>query len=200
MLFIEAIAAAKRDIKLQVFASDIDEGALNTARAGFYPESIEADMAPARLASFFAKKGRSYRVMPALRETVVFTVQNFLADAPFSRIDLVSCRNLLIYLLPEVQERVSPCFISRSRRRHPLLGTAETVGGFADRVRADLRSGSGIYPSCRPRPTDEVAFAVAGPRPALALASARRADAAGADLGDLSQRCCCSRPMRRLRC
>ena len=129
MLFIEAIAAGKRDIKLQVFASDVDEGALGTARAGIYPESIEADVAPARLARFFAQKGPSYRVVRELRQAVAFTVQNLLSHAPFSRLDLVSCRNLLIYLLPEVQEKAISLFHFALREDGVLLlGNAETVG------------------------------------------------------------------------
>jgi two-component system CheB/CheR fusion protein len=129
MLFIEAIAASRRNIKLQVFASDVDEGAVGTARTGFYPQSIEADVTPARLARFFAKESHGYRVVRELRQAVVFTVQDLLADAPFSRIDLVSCRNLLIYLVPEVQEKVTSLFHFALREEGVLLlGSAETVG------------------------------------------------------------------------
>ena len=100
MLFLEQITAAKRNIKLQVFASDVDPDAVASAREGLYPETIEADVSPARLARFFSKEDHGYRVLPELRATVVFTVQDVLADPPFSRLDLVSCRNLLIYLAP----------------------------------------------------------------------------------------------------
>ena len=100
MLFREQIAAAKRNIKLQVFASDVDPDAVASAREGLYPETIEADVSPARLARFFSKEDHGYRVSPELRAAVVFTVQDVLADPPFSRLDLVSCRNLLIYLAP----------------------------------------------------------------------------------------------------
>ncbi|MGP0003216.1 MAG: chemotaxis protein CheB, partial [Acetobacteraceae bacterium] len=103
MLFREQIAAAERDIKLQVFASDVDADAVASAREGFYPETIETDVSQARLARFFSKEDHGYRVLPELRAAVVFTVQNVLADPPFSRLDLVSCRNLLIYLRPEAQ-------------------------------------------------------------------------------------------------
>ena len=106
MLFREAIAAAKRNIKLQVFASDVDPDAIASAREGLYPETIEADVSPARLARFFSKDDHGYRVSPELRATVVFTVQDVLADPPFSRLDMVSCRNLLIYLRPEAQAKV----------------------------------------------------------------------------------------------
>ena len=96
MLFLEEIAAAKRNIKLQVFASDVDEEAVALAREGRYSESIAADVSPARLARFFTQEDHSYRVVPELRGTVVFTTQDVLADPPFSRLDLISCRNLLI--------------------------------------------------------------------------------------------------------
>src|SRR5438105_15548105 len=106
MLFLEAIAAAKRNIKLQVFASDVDEDAVAFAREGRYPEAIAADVSSVRLARFLTQEEHSYRVVPELREVVVFTAQDVLADPPFSRLDLISCRNLLIYLRSEAQERV----------------------------------------------------------------------------------------------
>ncbi len=116
MLFLEEIAAAKRNIKLQVFASDIDEDAVALAREGRYPEAIAADVSPVRLARFFTQEERSYRVVPELRDVVVFTVQDVLADPPFSRLDLISCRNLLIYLRSEAQKRFFCYSISRSVR------------------------------------------------------------------------------------
>ena len=121
MLFLEEIAAAKRNIKLQVFASDVDEDAVALAREGRYPESIAADVSPARLARFFTKEEHGYRVVPELRGVVVFTVQDVLADPPFSRLDLISCRNLLIYLRPEAQAEGSSAVPFRAARgRHPV--------------------------------------------------------------------------------
>ena len=120
MLFREAISAAKLGIKLQVFASDVDPDAIATAREGLYPETIDADVSPERIARFFSKEDRSYRVSPELRAAVVFTVQDVLADPPFSRLDFVSCRNLLIYLRPEAQAKVLALFHFALRtRRHP---------------------------------------------------------------------------------
>ncbi len=110
MLFLEQIAAARRNIKLQVFASDIDADCVAFARNGIYPESIEADVTPTRLARFFTKEDHSYQVVRELREAVVFTSQSLLADAPFSRLDLISCRNLLIYLGPEAQRKILSLF------------------------------------------------------------------------------------------
>jgi two-component system CheB/CheR fusion protein len=134
MLFQEAISAAKLSIKLQVFASDIDPDAIATARDGLYPDKIEAEVPPSRLARFFIKEEQHYRVAPELRVAVVFTVQDVLADPPFSRLDFVSCRNLLIYLRPEAQERVLALFHFALREGGILLlGTSETAGADDDR-------------------------------------------------------------------
>ena len=134
MLFLEEIAAAKRSIKLQIFASDVDDDAVALARNGLYPESIAADVSPQRLARFFTKEEHGYRVVPELRGAVVFTVQDVLADPPFSRLDLVSCRNLLIYLRPEAQEKVLLLFHFALREGGILfLGGSETVGSLDDR-------------------------------------------------------------------
>jgi two-component system CheB/CheR fusion protein len=128
MLFREQISAAKRNIKLQVFASDVDPDAVASAREGLYPETIEAEVSPERLARFFTKEAQGYRVLPELRAVVVFTVQDVLADPPFSRLDLVSCRNLLIYLLPEAQAKVLSRFHFALRDGGVLLlGSSETV-------------------------------------------------------------------------
>ena len=129
MLFREAISAAKSNVKLQVFASDIDPDAVASAREGFYPETIEAEVSPERLARFFSKEEHGYRVLPELRAAVVFTVQDVLADPPFSRLDLVSCRNLLIYLRPEAQAKVVSAFHFALREGGILLlGSSETIG------------------------------------------------------------------------
>ncbi len=134
ILFHEYMTATKRDIKLQFFASDVDAEAIATARDGLYPETISADVSPARLSRFFAKEGRGYRVSPELRAAVVFAVQDVLADPPFSRLDMVSCRNLLIYLLPEAQTRVLSLFHFALRKNGiVLLGNAETVADGDER-------------------------------------------------------------------
>ena len=123
------IEAAKRRIRLQVFASDIDAGAVATAREGVYPESIKAEVSPKRLARFFTKEDHGYRVSPDMRAAVVFTEQDLLADPPFSRLDMISCRNLLIYLQPEAQSKVVSVFHFALREGGILLlGGSETVG------------------------------------------------------------------------
>jgi two-component system CheB/CheR fusion protein len=129
MLFHEAIAAGSPSVKLQVFASDVDADAVAGAREGLYPETIEADVSPARLARFFLKEEQGYRVSPQLRASVVFTVQDVLADPPFSRLDLISCRNLLIYLVAEAQAKVVSLFHFALREGGLLLlGNSENIG------------------------------------------------------------------------
>ncbi len=133
MIFLEQIAKSQRPIKLQVFASDIDSDAIQTARQGLYPETIAEDVSPARLARFFTVEGTGYRVSQRLRESVVFTVQDVLADPPFSRIDMVSCRNVLIYLLPDAQAKVISQFdFALNDQGVLLLGAAEALGSHDD--------------------------------------------------------------------
>ena len=145
MLFREEIAATKRNIKLQIFASDVDPDAVATAREGLYPETIEADVCAERLGRFFSKDDHGYRVLPELRATVVFTVQDVLADPPFSHLDLVSCRNLLIYLRPEAQERILSLFhFSLREDGILLLGSAEAVPSSDSRF-AVISQPEGLY-------------------------------------------------------
>jgi two-component system, chemotaxis family, CheB/CheR fusion protein len=129
MLFREQIVAAKLGLKLQIFASDVDPDAIAIAREGVYSETIEADVSKERIARFFSKEDHGYRISPELRAAVVFTVQDVLTDPPFSRLDFVSCRNLLIYLRPEAQTKVVALFhFALEPGGILLLGTSETVG------------------------------------------------------------------------
>ena len=155
MLFREAIAAAGKTIKLQVFASDIDADAVAQAREGLYPPSIAADVSPERIARFFVKEDRGYRISPDLRGDVVFTVQDLLADPPFSRLDFVSCRNLLIYLGAEAQAKVMTVFHFALREGGVLLlGGAETVGEPQGRFTAISKSERIFRHAARGRPGD----------------------------------------------
>ncbi|HEY2574141.1 MAG TPA: CheR family methyltransferase, partial [Verrucomicrobiaceae bacterium] len=114
---------------LQVFACDIDEDAIQKARAGVYPEACAADLTEDRLWRFFAKEQSGYRVKRELREIVLFAEHDLLKDAPFSRMDLISCRNLLIYLSAEAQDRVLNIFHFSLRPFGRLfLGSSESVG------------------------------------------------------------------------
>ena len=129
MLFREQIAAAKRNIKLQVFASDVDPDAVASAREGSTRKRSRRMCRRSGLPASSSKEDHGYRVMPDLRASVVFTVQDVLADPPFSRLDLVSCRNLLIYLRPEAQAKVISLFHFALREGGILLlGSSETVG------------------------------------------------------------------------
>ncbi|MGA9598653.1 MAG: chemotaxis protein CheB, partial [Methylocystis sp.] len=128
MLFLEAFEELKRPARLQIFASDINADPVAFARDGLYPKTIEADVAPDRLARFFTKEDHHYRVAHELRDCVVFTVHDILADAPFSNIDLVCCRNLLIYLQPEAQHKILSFFHFALRDGGVLfLGPSEMV-------------------------------------------------------------------------
>ncbi|TAD73608.1 MAG: response regulator [Sphingomonadales bacterium] len=134
ILMREAIRASGRDIKLQVFASDIDAQAIAVAREGLYSLSIRDEVPASRLAQHFVAEEGGYRVTPALRGSVVFTVQDVLNDPPLSRMALVSCRNLLIYLKPAAQAKVIGLFHFALRENGVLLlGMAETPGNVADR-------------------------------------------------------------------
>ena len=129
MLFLEAFEELKRPARLQIFASDINGDAVAFARDGLYPNTIEADVSPDRLARFFTRDEHRYQVAGELRDCVVFTVHDILADAPFSNIDLVCCRNLLIYLQPEAQHKILSFFHFALRDGGVLfLGASEAVG------------------------------------------------------------------------
>jgi two-component system CheB/CheR fusion protein len=113
---------------MQVFATDLDEQAIRTAREGVYPAAITADVNEARLRRFFHHDVRGFRVRRELREMVLFAVHDVLSDPPFSHIDLVSCRNLLIYLTPDAQERLlQTVHFALNARGRLMLGSAETV-------------------------------------------------------------------------
>jgi two-component system, chemotaxis family, CheB/CheR fusion protein len=129
MLCLEAMEAAGFAAGLQVFASDIDPDAVATAREGGYPSDIAAAVSPERLARFFKAEDRGFRVRSELRDVIVFTVADLLSDPPFSRMDMVSCRNVLIYLEPEAQRRViGLCGFALRKGGLLLLGAAETPG------------------------------------------------------------------------
>jgi two-component system CheB/CheR fusion protein len=128
MLLLERIESENRRINLQIFATDIDAQAVMQAREGLYAATIEKDVTPARLARFFTRDEHGYRVSAALRACVVFAVQDVLSDPPFSKLNMVSCRNLLIYLQPEAQAKIIAVFNFALRGGgFLLLGAAETI-------------------------------------------------------------------------
>jgi len=123
----------KGPFTIQVFATDLDRDAIGKARQGVFPDNIAADVSPERLSRFFARDVCGYRVRTELREMVVFSPQNLTTDPPFTRLDLLSCRNLLIYLTSEMQAKLMPLFhYSLNPGGILFLGSAETIGGFTD--------------------------------------------------------------------
>ncbi|HYP97080.1 MAG TPA: chemotaxis protein CheB [Polyangiaceae bacterium] len=132
ILLVEESERAGKQLNIKVFATDTAERTLSNARNGVYPGGIESEMPPERLQRFFDREDAVYRVRQDLRERVVFAPQNVLSDPPFSRLDIVSCRNLLIYLEPEVQLRVFSLVHFGLRDGGALfLGNSETVPAAA---------------------------------------------------------------------
>jgi two-component system CheB/CheR fusion protein len=133
MVFLEQPRVADLGLRLQVFATDVDRDALDIARAGRYASAIEQSISPQRLQHFFQKaKDGGYRVRKELREVVLFAPHNVIADPPFSRMDLISCRNLLIYMELELQRRLLQTFhFALDTDGFLFLGKSETVGAQA---------------------------------------------------------------------
>lgn len=134
MLFQEQMEKAGRQFSLQVFATDIDQVAIEKARVGLYPANIAADVTPERLARFFVQESEdSYRIKKNIRDSVVFAEQDVIKDPPFSKIDLISCRNLLIYMQADLQRKVIPIFhYALNSGGFLLLGSSESVGEFTN--------------------------------------------------------------------
>jgi two-component system CheB/CheR fusion protein len=131
MLLLEYAAALEQRPKIQIFATDIDERAIGQAREGCFAQTIALDVSPERLTRFFTKEGDKYRVKKEVRELILFASHNVLRDPPFSKLDLVSCRNLLIYLNREMQERALVTFhFALSAGGFLFLGTSETAESF----------------------------------------------------------------------
>jgi two-component system, chemotaxis family, CheB/CheR fusion protein len=129
MCFLERTADLSRNPPLQIFATDLSESALSRAREGVYPASIARDVSAEQLARFFTKVGSSYQIKKAVREMCVFARHDLTNDPPFSRLDLISSRNLLIYLEPRLQERVFATFhYALAPEGFLVIGPAETTG------------------------------------------------------------------------
>ena len=153
ILLQEHMEALGQSHTLQIFGTDIDSRAIATARAGRYPASIAADITPERLTRFFTPEpgGAAYRVHKSLRDLLIFSEHDLIKDPPFSKIDLVSCRNLLIYLNADLQKRLIPLFHYTMNPDGMLfLGTSETVGGF-ENLFAPLDRHAKLYRRTNPR-------------------------------------------------
>ncbi|MEJ2659459.1 MAG: chemotaxis protein CheB [Desulfobacteraceae bacterium] len=135
MIFREALEQVNPagNFSLQIFATDLDRDAIDKARAGLYPDNIAADISAERLRRFFARDEHGYRVAKEIREMVIFAPQNMIMDPPFTKLDLLLCRNLLIYLDQGMQKKLLPLFhYSLNPGGVLFLGNAETIGTFTD--------------------------------------------------------------------
>ena len=135
ILFREALdrVALPENYNLQIFATDLDADAIEKARGGLYNSRIEADVSPERLQRFFTRENNDYRVCRGIREMVTFAQQNAIMDSPFTRLDILLCRNLLIYLTTGLQKQLLPLFHYSLKPGGLLfLGSAETVGSDID--------------------------------------------------------------------
>ena len=135
IVFQEALDKIKKrkNLTLQIFATDLDPDAIELARKGYFSKNITADVAPERLSRFFNVAGDGFTVITAIREMVVFAPQNVIKDPPFTKLDLLTCRNLLIYMEPELQRKLMALFnYSLNQGGIMLLGTAESLGSHKD--------------------------------------------------------------------
>ncbi len=168
----EAQKSFRKNIPVQIFATDIDGNAIEFARVGTYPNSISVDVPPNYLEQYFKREDGFFRINKEIRDSVVFALQNVITDPPFSRIDLISCRNLLIYLTSELQKKILPLFhYSLNNEGLLFLGTSETIGEFHShfstvdrkckiykRLTGDLgfspTTGAHVYPTATDRKMD----------------------------------------------
>jgi len=133
--FSEALEQIKPagNFRLQIFATDLDRDAIDRARQGVYPSNISADLSSERLRRFFVKEQNGYRVCKEIREMVTFATQNVIMDPPFTKLDILVCRNLLIYLTPELQKKLMPLFhYSLNPGGVLFLGSSETINAFTE--------------------------------------------------------------------
>ncbi|HEX2966201.1 MAG TPA: chemotaxis protein CheB [Syntrophorhabdaceae bacterium] len=125
-----------KDYRVQMFATDLDEKSIAQARTGLFPANITLDVPPATLASFFVSEENGYRVRKDVRESIIFAIQDAGKDAPFTRLDLVSCRNVLIYMEPELQNKLIALFhYSLNPGGFLFLGSSESIGTRTDLFR-----------------------------------------------------------------
>ena len=134
IVFREVVATMKPagNFKLQIFATDLDKNAIEKARTGIYPSNITADVSENRISQYFEKDDKGYRITKAIRETIVFAPHNVIMDPPFSKVDILVCRNVLIYMEQDLQKKLIPLFhYSLNPGGILFLGSAETVGYYS---------------------------------------------------------------------
>src|SRR5881296_2241858 len=128
---LETLGRGPSKIRIQIFGTDLSESVIENARLGIYSSAIEKDVSPARLKRFFVKRDGTYQIHRNVRDICTFARQNICVDPPFSRLDLISCRNVLIYLSPELHKQCIPQFhYALNPGGYLILGPAESVGGF----------------------------------------------------------------------
>src|SRR3569832_1479559 len=129
MAFTEFNEQAGKRVSMQIFATDLNANSIDKARAGIYPVGIAQDLSPERLRRFFVEIEGGYRINKSIRDMCIFARQNVLADPPFSRMDLIACRNMLIYLEPVLQQKMLP-ILHYALQAHGFLwlGSSETIG------------------------------------------------------------------------
>ena len=160
IIFKEAMEQVQpaRLFTLQIFATNPDQDAIDRARQGVYPADIAADVSPERLRRFFVPDGNGYRVGKEIRQMVTFATQNVISDPPFGKLDILICRNLLIYLTPEIQQKVLSHF---SHSLNPggvlFLGTSESVGTITD-LFTPLGKASRLFQRTSSRPSEWAEF------------------------------------------
>src|SRR5438876_1346216 len=139
---LETLGRAPSKMRLQIFGTDLSESVIENARLGIYSSSIEKDVSPARLKRFFVKRDGTYQIHRNVRDICTFARQNICVDPPFSRLDLISCRNVLIYLSPELHKRCIPQFhYALNPGGYLILGPAESVGMYDELFKlADKKS------------------------------------------------------------
>jgi two-component system, chemotaxis family, CheB/CheR fusion protein len=130
---LEALGPATASMRVQIFGTDLSESAIERARLGIYSSAIEKDVSPQRLQRYFKKLDSTYQINRTVRDLCTFARQNITADPPFSRLDLISCRNVLIYLGPQLQKRAFPIFhYALNQHGYLMLGPSESAGVFTD--------------------------------------------------------------------
>jgi len=135
ILMQERIELLKQNYKVQIFATDIDDQAIASARTGAFPVSISADLTPDRLSRFFTLEadGSAYRIHKVIRDMMIFSEQDLIMDPPFSRLDLISCRNLLIYMEGHLQKKIIPLFhYALNPGGFLFQGSSESVGEYGE--------------------------------------------------------------------
>ncbi len=189
MLVFECMEKLNTYHSVQIFGTDLDPSAIERARLGEYPGSIVSDVSEERLERFFVKSQNAYRIKKLIREMIVYAVQNIAQDTPFSKLDLISCRNVLIYMGTKLQRKILPLFhYSLNEGGYLFLGSSESIGRFDDlfstidtHAKIYQRKDTGSRPRAGTVPQTEEVYA------AMPTAQGRQ-DPQKQDLGRLSAR------------